>query len=181
MTDANFQSSPSEGRREPRIVPTPPLCGRVAPREWSNPGHCASALHRKRAFWLCAARALLIPGLVLGLLVAVISPLHAGERQSTSGWLTLERDQRTYREQVAPLDLREERELSVIERRQRNDLRAVEQRGERRQRLERQPRVSDPPEVPRRELNGAGRRDNERRRLDLRMEQYRLPYGRRPQ
>jgi hypothetical protein len=121
----------------------------------------------------------LVLGLLFSLLGALASPLHGGDR-AAAGWLTLERDQRTYRERVAPLDLREQRDLSIIERRQRNDLRAIEQRRERSEHLERQPRVSRPPEVPRRQLDGAGRRDLERQRLDLRMEQYRQPFGRRP-
>jgi hypothetical protein len=118
-------------------------------------------------------------GLAAGLILAMAPAPRAGEHESAAGWLQLKRDQRVYRDRVAPLDLREQRELSIIERRQRDRLRRIEQRQERSERLELPARVSQPPDIPRRGPDGAGRRALERQRLDLRMEQYRQPFGER--
>jgi hypothetical protein len=146
---------------------------------WSKPVRRASGLHQKRA------SAAFFPHLVL---VFCLCPgffpvLHAAGHESAAGWLQLERDQRTYRERVVPLDLREQRELSVIERQQRDALRGIEQRrryGEQLDRRERRSGVTQPRPVPRRDVDGAAGRDYERQRLDRRLEQYRLPFGRRP-
>jgi hypothetical protein len=129
---------------------------------------------------------------VLCLTAVVCGPAAAAE-PSAAGWLQLGRDQRTYRERAGPLDLRESRELSTVERRQRNDLRAVEQRLERRARQQPAPRtnaplaepgtVTAPPDLPRRGTDMQESRALERERLQLRMrQQYRQPFGRqRPQ
>jgi hypothetical protein len=114
-------------------------------------------------------------------LFATLGPA-AAEQWTASGWLQLERDQRTYRERVAPLDLQEQRELGVIERSQRNDLRAREQRVDRAEQLDRRrslgPGQARP--VPRRDYAAERRRALERQRLDVQTQQQGLPYGRRP-
>ncbi|MBK1633710.1 hypothetical protein CKO31_23800 [Thiohalocapsa halophila] len=112
----------------------------------------------------------------------------AAAEPSAAGWLQLERDQRTYRQRTGPLDLREERELSTVERRQRNELRAVEQRLKRRERQQSAPRanaplaepgtVTAPPDVPRRGTDMQQGRALERERLQRRMRQYHQPFGR---
>jgi hypothetical protein len=115
-------------------------------------------------------------------MLATLGPLSAAEHWSATGWLQLERDQRTYRERVAPLDLQEQRELGVIERSQRNDLRALEQRVDRAERLDRH-REAGPDRarpVPRRDYGAERRRALQRQRLDVQIQQQGLPYGRRP-
>lgn len=137
-------------------------------------------MHRKRA-----ERAEGVPlTRVLALLAALWTPLHAGPHQTAAGWLQLEQDQRAYRDRVAPLDLRERRELSIVEREQRNTLEAVRQRQRRVEQLERRrARLTPPRQVPRQEPRRDWRADRRRvleaQRLDLRMEQYRLPFGKR--
>jgi hypothetical protein len=143
---------------------------------WSSPVHRLPALHQEGALW---AKRLAVAS-ALCCLIGGSAALHAGPGDSGAGWLQLERDQRAYRERVAPLDLRERRDLSIIEREQRNALRATEQRLRRREQLDDRDRVASPREMPRRNGNSERRRALERQRLDLRMEQYRLPYGRRP-
>lgn len=112
--------------------------------------------------------------LLLGLSIPV--PTTA-DPLAAAGWLQLERDQRTYRERVEPLDLREQRQLGAIERQQRNDLRAVEQRARRTERLDRRLSVTRPDSVPRRDGIAERRRAIERLRLRTRTQQYGLPFG----
>jgi len=107
-------------------------------------------------------------------------------RREAAGWLQLERDQRSYRERVEPLDLREQRVLETIERRQRNDVRDLQQRQRReletREReLRRSRRQAGPEPIPEPRRPGLGveqQRQLDRQRLDRRMEQERLPFGR---
>ncbi|WP_295886710.1 hypothetical protein [uncultured Thiohalocapsa sp.] len=132
-------------------------------------------------------------GLALCLAAALPRAAVADERTGAAGWLQLERDQRTYRERAGPLDLRESRELSAVERRQRNDLRVLDQRLDRAQRLDRRldehrergldpaadhPGVTRPPTMPRREAGMPSHRALERQRLQRRMRQERQPFGR---
>jgi len=160
------------------------LCGLVAgPAAWARTGRsypcsagvCTVRVHVSRKtglhprFWL---------PLLLSLSVFAVTT-HAETRREASGWLSLERDQRAYRERVEPLDLREQRQLGVIERSQRNDLRALQQRQQRALQFERQSqrRIPDA-DVPRRDLFPQQRRAVERKRLQIRMQQDGLPYGR---
>jgi hypothetical protein len=120
---------------------------------------------------------LLLGGIISGVL-ATPQVLLADGRQTAAGWLQLERDQQRYRERVAPLDLREQRQLEIIERTQRNDLDAAQQRLRRSEQLERGRRLlTPPPRVPRRDTGAERRRTIERLRLDLQLQQQRLPYG----
>lgn len=114
------------------------------------------------------------------------SPLAATqERRAARGWLELEQDQRAYRSRVAPLDLKQQRQLETIERSQRLDLRAIQQRDarevdrrERQQRL--QPRSNlDAHSVPRRDAAADSRRRAERHRATIRSQQQGLPFSRR--
>jgi hypothetical protein len=164
--------------------------------EWSNLYRAEPVLHQERALWPRLPWPSLPAGLRVGLaclglvlwLTAVVFGAAAAAQPSAAGWLQLERDQRTYRERAGPLDLREARELSTVERRQRNDLRAVEQRLERRAPRQPAPRataplaepgtVTAPPEVPRPGSDMHQGRALERERLQLRMRQYRQPFGR---
>jgi hypothetical protein len=116
-------------------------------------------------------------------------------RTEAAGWLTLERDQRVYREQVAPLNLRERRRLDAIERGERNALRALQQREERaraaeQRRLRQRRREASALEgaavgtaaVPRRSGRAARRqqrleRAQRRLRLDLRRDRQRRSFG----
>jgi len=151
-------------------------------RGWSNAVHPLVILHRKGAVWV---RALPL-GLVLAMLAGgAWTPLHAGPHASAAGWLQLEQDQRAYRERVAPLDLRERRALSSIQRTQRNDFAALEQRqrwsreqvyG---QRYSQAPGVTPPPEMPPPRWRAGQHRAQEAQRLDRQMQQYRLPFGKR--
>lgn len=170
----------------------PRKCG----HEWSNLYRTGAVLHQEGALWprlqwraLPARRCVGLSGLALVLwLTAMVAGAAAAAEPSAAGWLQLERDQRTYRERAGPLDLRETRELSTAERRQRNDLRAVEQRLERRALQQPAPRapvplaepgtVSAPPDVPRPGADMQQGRALERERLQLRMRQYRQPFGR---
>ncbi len=107
----------------------------------------------------------------------------AETRREARGWLQLERDQETYRDRVEPLDLRDQRRLETIERSQRNELRALQQRQRRESQAEsRSHRVGQhrdlPRQVPRREPFLQQRQAVERKRLEIRMQQDRLPYGR---
>ena len=103
---------------------------------------------------------------------------HADTRREARGWLELEQDQTSYRERVAPLDLREQRQLEVIERSQRNDLRALQQRQQREVQFERQSTRRAPnTDVPRRDPFQPQRRAVERLRLRIQMQQDGLPYG----
>ena len=120
------------------------------------------------------------------LLLLVLSALmpagvvDAETRREARGWLQLERDQQTYRERVEPLDLRDQRGLETIERSQRNDLRALQQRQRRERQTERrfnQPGqgVDLPRQVPRRDPFLQQRQTVERKRLEIRMQQDRPP------
>jgi hypothetical protein len=114
---------------------------------------------------------------MLSCAVATPQPSAAGDMRAT-GWLQLERDQRRYRERVEPLDPREERQLEVIERSQRDDLRAAQQRLERAERFDdRQQRMTPAPVVPRRDWGAERRRVIERKRLEVQMQQQGLPFG----
>jgi len=104
---------------------------------------------------------------------------HAETRREARGWLELQQDQTSYSERVAPLDLREQRQLEVIERDQRNDLRALQQRQQREVQFERQStRRAPDTDVPRRDPFQPQRRAVERQRLRIQMQQDGLPYGR---
>ena len=126
--------------------------------------------------------------LVMLLLVASAAWVPSGvveaeTRREARGWLQLERDQQTYRERVEPLDLRDQRRLETIERSQRNDLRALQQRQRRELQTERRSDrlgqgVDAPRQVPRRDPFLQQRQTVERKRLEIRMQQDRLPYGR---
>ena len=97
----------------------------------------------------------LVSGLVLMSTTFVVVPAVAGgadddtpvlsanqERRDARGWLELEQEQRAYRDRVAPLDLKQQRQLEIIERSQRLDLRRMQQRDAREiERLERQQRL----------------------------------------
>ena len=107
--------------------------------------------------------------------------MDAETRREARGWLQLERDQQTYRERVEPLDLRDQRGLETIERSQRNDLRALQQRQRRElqaeRRLNRPGHSADlPRQIPRRDPFLQQRQTVERKRLEIRMQQDRLPY-----
>ncbi|MCF7985213.1 MAG: hypothetical protein K9L70_12480 [Thiohalocapsa sp.] len=112
-------------------------------------------------------------------------------RREASDWLQLERDQRSYRERVEPLGLQEERRLEAIERGQRDDLRALQQRRQREldsaRRRSELPRQADPSPsptprpstaVPRRDMFETHRRALERQRLHRRMQERVLPFER---
>jgi hypothetical protein len=108
--------------------------------------------------------------------------VNAETRREARGWLQLERDQQTYRERVEPLDLRDQRGLETIERSQRNDLRALQQRQRRElqteRRLNRPGHSADlPRQIRRRDPFLQQRQAVERKRLEIRMQQDRLPYG----
>jgi hypothetical protein len=110
-------------------------------------------------------------------LVSLIA--HADTRREARGWLELEQDQASYREPVLPLDLREQRQLEVIERSQRNDLRALQQRQQREVQLKRRSMRRAPKlDVPRRDPLQPQRRAVERLRLRIQMQQDGLSYGR---
>jgi hypothetical protein len=126
-------------------------------------------------------------GKVVMLLLAVLSASMAAgvadaeTRREARGWLQLERDQQTYRERVEPLDLRDQRGLETIERSQRNDLRALQQRQRRElqaeRRLNRPGHSADlPRQIRRRDPFLQQRQTVERKRLEIRMQQDRLPY-----
>jgi len=147
---------------------------------WANPVHLGAILHRKGASGARTRRL----AWAFGVSVALSAALQAGPHQSAQGWLQLEQDQRAYRERVAPLDLREQRELSTIERQQRLDLQSLQQRQRWDEGLaRRRPRIAPSPEVPRKPLPRDWRSDRHRAgealRLDQQMERYRLPFGRR--
>lgn len=120
-------------------------------------------------------------GLVVVLLVGLVtvSPLVAGP-EAARGWLQLERDQQTYRDQVEPLDLREARRLEAVERQQRLDLRAAEQRIERAERLDDRVREGRSPSTST-AVTGANRAAARRRTVDrqrqrVRSQQQGLPF-----
>lgn len=199
MAHANFKglarlcASVVTDARAPALLRLPGTSG------WSNLYRAWPVLHRMGACWPGmpgldhrpgrGARALLCLGLCLAA-TAVTGISQSAEPTRAAGWLQLERDQRTYRQRVGPLDLREARELSTVERVQRNDLRAVEQRLERdasrRRRVLDPPAarpdqpgaVTPPPAMPRRGGGTDPGRALERQRLQLRMRQYRQPFGR---
>lgn len=117
---------------------------------------------------------------------AAQAPLPDRPRRDAAGWLQLEADQRAYRERVEPLDLREERDLEIIERRQDNDLRALQQ--QQRRELEQDQRMLRlrrgqvdegfaPPPPRQGTTTYEDRRAYERQRLDRQLEQRRLPFG----
>ena len=127
------------------------------------------------------------PSKVVMLLLAILSAsmpagvLDAETRREARGWLQLERDQQTYRERVEPLDLRDQRGLETIERFQRNDLRALQQRQRRALQAERRSNrlgqsADLPRQIPRRDPFLQQRQTVERKRLEIRMQQDRLPY-----
>ncbi len=192
MPDANFRKAAPQ---RPSAVPNA-LIGvlrRATPLHgWSNLYRSGQVLHR-----IGAPRGIVsMLGLVLCLTAVPSGLVDADDRIGASGWLQLERDQRTFRERAGPLDLREQRELSVIERRQRTDLRALDQRLDRAQRLDQRRdqrsdwpfgqgpeageagTVTPPPALPRRPGAGAqGQRALERERLQRRLREYRQPFG----
>jgi hypothetical protein len=157
------------GRR--RIGPPRPLC-------WSNLVRSRRTLHRSGAGSRPAA-GILVSVLLVGLLP--VSPLVAGP-EAASGWLQLERDQQTYRDRVEPLDLRETRRLETVERQQRLDLRAEEQKIERAERLDDRMRGIRAPSTSS-AVSGADRSSVRRRTVDrqrqrVRSQQQGLPFGR---
>lgn len=129
-------------------------------------------------------------GLVLISTTFVIAPAVAGgagddapalsatqERSDARGWLELEQEQRAYRDRVAPLDLKQQRQLEIIERSQRLDLRRIQQRDTREiERLERQQRLRSPTardaySLPRRGAAADIQRRAEQRRARIRNQQ----------
>jgi len=143
-------------------------------------------VHGCRLHWL--AWGCVVPLLGAGLCGprAWAEPPADSSRREAAGWLQLERDQRSYRERVEPLDLREQRVLETIERRQRNDLRDLQQRQRReletrQSELRRSRQQASPDSIPEPRRPGLGfeqQRQLDRQRLDRRMEQERLPFGR---
>jgi hypothetical protein len=166
-----------ERRRSSPRAAMHPRDGVPARQDCAILGHAGPILHRMSAFTPSVLRI----SFCLSCVLATLGPA-AAEQRTASGWLQLERDQRTYRERVAPLDLQEQRELGVIERSQRNDLRALEQRVDRAEQLDRR-REAGPDRarpVPRRDYATQRRRALEQQRLDVQTQQQGLPYGRRP-
>jgi hypothetical protein len=105
-------------------------------------------------------------------------------RSDARGWLQLDLDQRAYRERVEPLDLQQQRRLEVIEREQRLDLRALQQRDARElEQAARQRRLAPDHDlgvaIPRRDAAADIRRRAERHRDNIRREQLWLPFSRR--
>lgn len=115
-------------------------------------------------------------------------PAAAGAHQrhdAARGWLTLEGDQRAYRDRVGPLGLKHQRQLETIERSQQLDLRAVQQRtGRQIERAERVQRLAPSsnlgtPQIPMRDAAADIRRRIERHRYNIRSQQGWLPFHRR--
>ena len=104
------------------------------------------------------------------------------ERRDARGWLELEQNQRAYRDRVAPLDLKQQRQLETIERSQQLDLRRLQQRNVRElDKLERQRRLTPPGNldaynVPKRDAAADIRRRAERHRSMIRSQQQGLPF-----
>lgn len=98
----------------------------------------------------------------------------AQERRAARSWLELEQEQRAYRNRVAPLDLKQHRQLEIIERSQQLDLRRLQQGNARElDRLERQRRLTPPSNLntyngPRWGSAGDNRRRAERHRWMIR-------------
>jgi len=179
MFGANFsRASPCRPWRADGLVRLSPF-RRWLGGQWSKAVRLSLISHQDGAKW---ARG---PALALLLGLWTWTPLYAAPHESAAGWLQLERDQQTYRERVAPLEPREQRDLSIIEREQATRLDALEQRQrwDAQSQQRRPARVTPPREVPRRaprrDWRSGNRRALEAERLDLRMEQYRLPYGQR--
>ncbi|MCF7978817.1 MAG: hypothetical protein K9L82_12520 [Chromatiaceae bacterium] len=137
-------------------------------------------------------------GLLLLILAAQGSPIAAQvssgaanalgatqERRAARGWIELEQDQRAYRHRVAPLDLKQQRQLETIERSQQLDLRALQQRNTRAiNRAEHQQRIAPQTNLgadrgPARDTAADIRRRAERHRFNLRSQQEGLPFRRR--
>lgn len=114
--------------------------------------------------------------------LSMSSASRAETRREATGWLQLERDQRTYRDRVEPLDARDQRRLESIERSQRDAVRALQQRQRRATQAElRSERMRESRDsarqIPRREPFLQQRQAVERKRLEIRMQQDRLPFG----
>lgn len=134
---------------------------------------------------------------LLTVVAAATPPLHAfaqgdpgppalpQSHSAARGWLELAQDQRSYRDRTGPLDLKQERQLEVIERSQRLDLRALQQRDARElERAERAQRLAPPgalnsTRVPARDAAADIRRRAERHRSNIRRQQQGLPFHRR--
>ncbi|KAA6185788.1 hypothetical protein F2Q65_07240 [Thiohalocapsa marina] len=130
-----------------------------------------SALHGR-------ARAILL-FLLIGL---VTDPALAQTRREATGWLQLEQDQTAYRERIAPLDLRQRRQLDAVERQQRLEQRALQQRQARERRLPRPdpgPTLDAPRQIPPGDHRADWRRASERLRLQQEIRRSQLPFGRR--
>ncbi|WP_462321819.1 hypothetical protein [Halochromatium sp.] len=105
-------------------------------------------------------------------------------RRSARSWLELEQAQRAYRDRVAPLDLKQHRQLEAIERSQQLDLRRLQQRNARElDRIERQRRLTPPSNLD--TYNGPSwgsaadnRRRAERHRWMIRGQHQRPPFHR---
>lgn len=106
-------------------------------------------------------------------------------RDAARGWLILEGYQRTYRDRVGPLGLKQRRQLDSIERSQQLDLRAVQQRNARQvESAERTQRLAPSsslgvPLIPKSDAAADIRRRIERHRYNIRSQQGRLPFHRR--
>jgi hypothetical protein len=115
-------------------------------------------------------------GLVLLVGLVSVPPLVAGPEvvgpEAARGWLQLERDQQTYRDRVEPLDLRETRRLEAVERQQRLDLRAAEQRIDRSERLDDRVREGRSPATSS-AVTGANRAVERRRTIDRQRQRVR--------
>lgn len=137
-------------------------------------------------------------GQLLLILVAHASPVAAEapqgaasalgatqERRTARGWIELEQDQRAYRNRVAPLDLKQQRQLETIERSQQLDLRALQQHNTRAiNRAEHQQRIAPQTNlgadsVPARDAAADIRRRAERHRFNIRSQQDGIPFQRR--
>lgn len=131
-----------------------------------------------------SGRCVLRPGrtVLVRLSVALVSlsplggvPAEDGH-QSARGWLTLERDQRDFRERTGPVSLPESRRLDAMERGQEVDQRVVDQGIQRSKQQERvRARTTSRPVVPPSQRStlrsGQGQRQLERQRQRVERQQ----------
>jgi hypothetical protein len=107
------------------------------------------------------------------------------QRREARGWLELDIEQRAYRDRPPKLDLQQRRQLDALERSQRVDLRAAQQRHQRTlEQSQRERRLSPPgnlgaPTLPMRDNAADIRRRAERHRLDIRSQQDAMSFRRR--
>jgi hypothetical protein len=112
--------------------------------------------------------------LVVTLDVAAWDPGSVGrqQRQQAAGWLQLEQDQKTFREDAQPLQPSTADRLDQLERRQQLDLRALDQQQrqalDRNRNLRRGTGAKTPSVTLKRDLRGG--REDERQRLKMRIQ-----------